>query len=143
MIHVDLQCIHCGKNLMDDDFQIGNHSSLRVTIEYQGKKGALRMSSLYGSNNVLSELYIPNGETVRFLCPSCKSDIGSSRRCYECNAQMVTFESTLGGYLRICSRKGCKKHMIEFVNFETELKAFYEKFTFFSKYGGKECRYNC
>lgn len=143
MIYLDLKCIHCGENLMDDCFHIGNHPSVLVTIEHKGKKGALRMSSLYRSSNVLSELNIPLGETVRFFCPSCESDLGSSRKCYDCGAQLVTFIFSFGGYQRICSRKGCRKHIVEFENLETELRALYGKCTFFSKRGGNECKYNC
>ena len=140
MIHVDLKCFHCGENLMDDGFLIDDHPSVKVTIEYKGQKGVLHMSSRYGSRNVDSELDIPVGETVQFLCPSCESDLGSSRKCYDCSAQMVTFNSTLGGYLRICSRKGCKKNIVEFENLETELRAFYEKYTFFPKGGAKNAK---
>ena len=133
MIHVKLKCFHCGRNLMDKDFKIDLHPSVKVIIEYKGKKGALHLSSRYGSHNVDSEIDIPEGEIVRFFCPYCESELKSSRACYECNAPMVTFESVLGGYLRICSRKGCMKHGIEFENLETELRAFYEKYTFFPK----------
>lgn len=135
MIHVKLKCHHCGKNLMDKDFQIDNHPSVKVIIGYKGKKGTLRLSSRYGSYKMDSEVDVPNGEIVRFLCPYCKSDLGSSRACYECSAPMVTFESILGGYLRICSRMGCKKRILEFENLETELRAFYEKYSTFFKGG--------
>jgi len=138
MIHVKLKCIHCGENLMDDSFQIDNHPSVKVMIEYKGEKGALHMSSRYGSSNVDSEIDIPKSEIVRFYCPHCESDLRSSRTCYDCNAPMITFESTLGGYLRICSRKGCRKHIVEFENLETELRAFHEKYTFFPKKGAKD-----
>ena len=96
------------------------------------------MSARYGSYNVDSDIDVPEGEIVRFLCPHCNSEIISSRTCYECGAPLVTFESTLGGYLRVCSRWGCKKHLIEFENLETELRAFYEKYTFFPKGRGKK-----
>ena len=133
MIHVKLKCFHCGKNLMDKGFEIDNHPSIKVIIEYKEKQGILHLSSLYGSYNIDSEIEVPKGEIARFICPHCKSNLGSSRVCYECGAPMVTFESTLGGYLRICSRKGCKKHGIEFENLETELRAFYEKYSTFFK----------
>ena len=133
MIHVKLKCFHCGKNLMDKDFEIDDKPSVKVIIEYKGKKGVLRLSSRYGSHNTDSEIDVPDGEIVRFICPHCKSDLRSSRVCYECGAPMVTFESILGGYLRICSRKGCKKHVIEFENLETEIRAFYEKHSTFFK----------
>jgi len=114
---------------MDKSVEIDNHPSVKVMIEFNGKQGTLHLSSRYGSTNVNSEVEIPKGEVVRFICPHCKSDMTSIRVCYECNAPMVTFESILGGYLRICSRSGCKKHLIEFKNLETELRAFYEKYS--------------
>ncbi len=135
MIHVKLKCFHCGKNLMDKGFQIDIHPSVKVIIEYKGKKGALHLSSRYGSHNVDSEIDVPNGKIARLFCPHCESELRSSRSCYECNAPMITFESELGGYLRICSRKGCKKHVIEFENLETEIRAFYEKHSTFFKGG--------
>lgn len=137
MIHVNLKCPHCGKNLMDKDFEIDNHPSVKVIIEFNGKRGILHLSSRYGSYNLDSEVEVPKGEIVRILCPYCKSDMVSSRTCYECGAPLVTFESSLGGYLRVCSRWGCKKHLIEFENLETELRAFYEKYSTFFKGGYK------
>ena len=137
MIHLNLKCRHCGKHLMDAGFEIDDHPSIKVIMEYEGKHGILHLSSQYGSYNSNLEFDIPEGEIVRFICPHCKSDLMSSRICYECGALMVTFESVLGGYLRICSRRGCKKHIIEFENLETELGAFYEKYSTFFKGGYK------
>jgi hypothetical protein len=124
---------------MDDDFQIEGHPSVKVLIEHKGKRGPLHLSSCYGSYETSTELSIKDGETVKFFCPACNAELTSSRLCYECKAPMVTFESELGGYLRICSRKGCKKHVIEFEKLETELRAFYEKYsTFFKGEAGHE-----
>ena len=137
MIHVKLKCHHCGKNLMDKDFEIDGHPSVKVIIEHNGKKGVLHLSSRYGSYKVDSGIDVPEGEIVRVLCPHCKSDMKSSRICYECKAPMVTFESLLGGYVRLCSRWGCKKHLVEFENLETELRAFHEKYSTFFKGGAR------
>jgi transposase-like protein len=133
MIHVNLKCHHCGKNLMDQDFKIDGHPSVKVHIEYKGKWYELRLSSRYGSYGIKTDAPVQSGEIVKFGCPHCNADIMSSRLCYECKAPMVTFESELGGYLRICSRKGCKKHVIEFENLETEMRAFYEKYSTYFK----------
>ena len=133
MIHVDLQCTHCGANLMDKDKLIDGHQSIEVLVEYKGKQGIMHLSSRYGSYKIETKIDIPDREIVRFICPHCKKDMRSSRKCYECGAPMVTFESTLGGFLRICSRRGCKKHSIEFVDLETEIRAFYEKYSTFFK----------
>jgi len=135
MIEVKVKCIHCGKSLMDEGFEIDNHPSIKVIIEYKGKQGILRLSSLYGSYNIDSEIDVPKGEIARFFCPHCKSDMTSSRTCYECGASMVTFECASGGYLRICSRMGCKKHLVEFEDLETELRAFYDAYSTFFRGG--------
>ena len=129
MLHIKLNCFHCHKNLMDKGVQIDNHPSVKVIIEYKGKKGALYLSSRYGSYTIDTEIDVPKGEIARFFCPHCESEIKSTRVCYECNAPMVTFESQLGGFLRICSRRGCTKHGIEFDDLETELRAFYDKYS--------------
>jgi hypothetical protein len=131
VIHINLKCYHCGKNLMDKNFEIDDHPSVRVLLEHKGKRGALRLSSRYGSHKIDSEMAVPEGDIAEFFCPHCESDLESSRACYECNAPMITFESELGGYLRICSRKGCKRHIIEFEDLETELRAFYGKYSTF------------
>lgn len=129
MIHLKLKCHHCRESLMDDDYEIDEHPSVNIIIEYNGEEGVLRLSSRYGSHEKESEIEVPEGEIVRVLCPHCKSDMKSSRFCYECKAPMVTFESLLGGYVRVCSRWGCTKHLVEFENLETELRAFHEKYS--------------
>jgi len=129
MIHLKLKCHHCGESLMDPDFEIDDHPSVKILVASNGDTGLLRLSSRYGSYNKESEIDIPDGDIVRVFCPHCKDDMKSSRLCYECKAPMVTFESLLGGYVRVCSRWGCKKHLIEFEDLETELRAFHSKYS--------------
>jgi len=131
MIHIKLKCRHCGKSLMDPGVQIDKHPSVKVLIEHNGERGPLYLSSRYGSHNIHTDMDINEGDIVTFYCPHCDASLTSSRTCYECKAPLVTFESELGGYLRICSRKGCKKRVIEFENLETELRAFYNKYSTF------------
>ncbi len=138
MIHLKLKCIHCGESLMDPDFEIDDHPSVKILVASNGDTGVLHLSSRYGSDTKDSEIDIPDGDIVRIFCPNCKADFKSSRLCYECKAPMVTFESILGGYIRVCSRWGCKKHLVEFENLETELRAFHEKYTLSSTRRGKK-----
>ena len=133
MIHVKLKCPHCGQSLMDDEFKIDEHPSIKVVIASNGDTGTVHLSSRYGSYNKNSDIVIQDGEIVKVFCPHCKHDLKSSRLCFECKAPMITFESILGGFIRVCSRWGCKKHLAEFENLETELRAFYEKYSTFYK----------
>ena len=58
MIEISIKCLHCGKSLMDDEVEIDNKPSVRVTIEFEGKRGRLNLSSLYGSFDIDAEYEI-------------------------------------------------------------------------------------
>ncbi|MGB2697437.1 MAG: class I tRNA ligase family protein [Candidatus Zixiibacteriota bacterium] len=133
MIQVNVKCPKCGKSLMDEKHKINEHPSVKVMIEHKNKRGWVRLSSLYGSYNLESELLIPEGESVRFFCPFCESDLAGTRKCEKCDAAMIPLKFSDGGFVEICSRKGCKKHLIEFENLENELKAFYNAYPLFFK----------
>ncbi len=135
MIHLNVKCPHCEKSLMDEQLKIDNYPSIKVKIGYKGKTGQLNLSALYGSYNINSELDVPEGELARFFCPYCDFELKSTRTCEVCNAPMVAFKSEHGGLLQICSRHGCKKHLVEFENLETEIGVFYDEYSTFFKGG--------
>jgi hypothetical protein len=118
---------------MDEALKIDNHPSIKVIIKYQGKTGRLNLSSLYGSYNIKLELDVPKGEFVRFFCPYCKLELKSTRICEICKAPMVAFETAQGCKLQICARYGCKKHLIEFEDLESEIREFYDRYSTFFK----------
>jgi methionyl-tRNA synthetase len=131
MIQVKVKCPHCGESLMDEEIKIDDRPSVRLNIQWGGERGRLRLSSLYGSYKVDSQLSVPEGEVVKFFCPHCNAELASSRSCEQCHAPMVSMKFAQGGTVQICSRRGCKKHLIEFENLESELRAFYEKYSLF------------
>ena len=133
MIQVNVKCPHCGKSLMDEEVKIDDHPSVKLNIQWSGKRARLCLSSLYGSYKVDSELPVPEGEVVKFFCPHCNVNLAGSRSCEKCNAPMVPLRFTEGGTVQICSRRGCKKHLIEFEELETALRAFYDKYSPFFK----------
>ena len=129
MIQVNLQCPHCRENLMDAEYKIDNQDSVRVEVELGGKRGWLRLSSLYGSYTIESEFDLPLGTIATFFCPHCDTELRSKRFCEECGAPMVAMNFKEGGIVQICSRRGCKKHLIEFEDLESELRAFYNRYS--------------
>lgn len=131
MIQVNVKCPHCGKSLMDEEKKIDGHASVKLNIQWGGERGRLRLSSLYGSYHVDSQLAVPTGDVAKFFCPHCNVGLASSRNCEQCDAPMVSMKFVEGGTVQICSRRGCKKHLIEFESLESELRAFYEKYSLF------------
>jgi len=128
MIQVNVKCPHCGKSLMEEGHKIDGHPSVKVLIEYEKKKSSLYLSSLYGSYNIETEVFVPEKKIAQFFCPNCQKELKSTRLCELCQAPMVAMNFESGGIIQICSRRGCKKHLIEFDKLESELSAFYNKY---------------
>ena len=128
MISVSLKCPSCGKSLMDPAKKLDDTAAINVHLAYAGKHSPLYLSSRYGSYAVETALKVPLGKIAGFRCPHCKTDLKSTRKCEVCAAQMVAFDLREGGQVQICSRRGCKKHLLEFQNPDSELQAFYKSY---------------
>jgi len=107
--------------------------AIEVNLTYAGKHAPLYLSSLYGSYKVQTDMNIPVGKVAGFRCPHCKADLKSTRKCDACGSQMIAFELKAGGQVQICSRRGCKKHVLEFQDADSELQAFYKAYLKASK----------
>jgi len=128
MVSVQVKCPHCGKALMNSAKKLDGVPSIEVNLTYAGKHAPLYLSSLYGSYKVETELNMPAGKVAGFRCPHCKVDLKSTRKCDACSSQMIAFELKAGGQVQICSRRGCKKHVLEFQDPAGELQAFYKSY---------------
>jgi NADH-quinone oxidoreductase subunit E len=112
---IKLRCPHCNHSLMDPDYLIDDHPAVRLTISFGRHHGWLRLSSLYGSYNVKSEYKIPLETIVNFFCPHCHTELISASSCPLCNAPIVPMVIYGGGMVQICSRRGCKNHMMDLI----------------------------
>ena len=108
-----VSCSRCNRSLMDPDHLIDGSPSMRVTVSFERKHGWLRLSALYGSFTVESEYGIRTDTVVDFFCPHCHADLKSASSCPECGAPMVSMIVRAGGIVQICSRRGCKGHMLD------------------------------
>ncbi len=113
---VEVSCPRCNHTLMDSTFHIDDKPSIRVTISFGDKHGWLRLSSLYGSYNIESEYDIPLETEVHFFCPHCHAELKGAINCPDCGAQMVSMLVRGGGLVQICSRRGCKGHMLDVIH---------------------------
>ena len=128
LISLKLKCPVCGKSLMDNDHLVDNEPSILLQVEIAGKKGDIRLSSIYGSFNYLTNISMPKGEIAKFSCPHCETHITSDSECLSCGANMVPFYLDLGGQVTICSRSGCKNHVVAFEDLAVALKKMYQEY---------------
>jgi len=110
---VEVSCARCNHSLMDPDHPVDGHPSIRVTLAFDGVHGHIRLSSLYGSYNVESDQEIPIGTVADFFCPHCHAHLTGSSNCPECSTPMVPMIVRGGGIVQICSRRGCKGHILD------------------------------
>jgi hypothetical protein len=127
-ISLKVKCPVCNKPLMDKDHKVDNEPSIKLAIETGGKKGTLRLSSVYGSFNYMADIEIPDNEIVNFFCPHCREDLHSAEMCKTCDAPLVSLILDLGGKVSFCSRKGCQDHSVGFEDLSDALKKLYQDF---------------
>ena len=127
-LFVNVKCPYCRKSLMDTEKQIDGYPSVKTHIKHRDKTGTLYLSSVFGSYNIISEIFIPKGEMVLFFCPECNASLLVKDLCEECKAPLTLLELKNGGMVQICSRRGCKYHFMDYTNFAQKLSAFYDTY---------------
>lgn len=110
---LNVSCSRCNHSLMDPDHFIDGSPSIRVTVSFERTHGWLRLSALYGSFTVESEYPIHMDTVVDFFCPHCHTELKGASHCPLCSAPMVSMIVRAGGIVQICSRRGCKGHMLD------------------------------
>jgi len=110
---VEVSCARCNHSLMDSRHQIDGYPSIRVTVSFGNKHGWFCLSSLYGSYNVSSEYDVPPDTLIQVFCPHCHAELIGGAKCAECDAPMVPMIVRGGGVVQICTRRGCKGHMLD------------------------------
>jgi len=110
---VEVTCARCNHSLMDRDHLVEGYPSVRVTISFGRKHGWLLLSSLYGSYTIESEHDIPDDTVANFFCPHCHAELAGATDCPLCGAPMVPLIVRGGGMVQICSRRGCRSHMLD------------------------------
>jgi NADH-quinone oxidoreductase subunit E len=110
---LEISCRHCLHSLMDRERLIDGHPSVRFTVSYGQQHGWLRLSCLYGSYTVEAGGEIPTDTVVNFFCPHCHSELIGAWNCTACGAPMVPLMVMGGGIVQLCSRRGCRSHMLD------------------------------
>jgi len=110
---VEVSCPRCNHSLMDPMRLIDGHPSIRVTVSYGEEHEWLLLSSLYGSYASESGSEIPIGTIAHFFCPHCHAELLGASNCIACDAPMVPMIVRGGAIVQICSRRGCRSHLLD------------------------------
>jgi len=113
IFRVDVACPVCNRSLLTNEHMMGGEPMVHVTVSFGRKHGWLRLSSLYGDYRIQSEHEIPPETIVDFFCPKCHAELRSPKLCARCDAEMIPLFVRGGGVIQLCSRRGCKEHMLD------------------------------
>jgi NADH-quinone oxidoreductase subunit E len=114
MFRIVVACPACNRSLMSNEHLVDGHPTIHITAAWGSKHGYLRLSSLYGDYRIQSEHEIPRDTIVTIFCPRCHAELKSTHSCARCDAPMIPLLVRAGGILQICTRRGCKEHMLDF-----------------------------
>jgi hypothetical protein len=99
---------------MDVTHLVDGVASIRLTVAFNHEHCAVRLSALYGSYAIETlGNEIPVGAVANFFCPHCHAELIGAWNCTVCDAPMVPMIVRGGGIVQICSRRGCKSHMLD------------------------------
>ena len=109
---LNVSCPTCKKSLMDPDYRIDGHPSVKFDVSSNGNKSWLRLSSLYGSQAIALEHELPLNNLSQFYCPHCFKELPSFSGCMECGSPMAALFVREGCSWEVCTRRGCRGHLL-------------------------------
>ncbi len=112
IIHLEVICPHCSHSLMDPEHPLDDYPSIRTEASFNGTRGWVRLSSLYGSYTTESEHEPPVGTDVDFYCPHCRARLTTDATCPLCGSPMASMKVKGNGIVLACSQRGCKGHAL-------------------------------
>ena len=110
---IEVSCPHCNHSLMDADYTIDGHPSIRCNVFFGRRHGWLRLSSLYGSFSIAAEPDVTPGTVVKLFCPHCQVEMSGGPACPECESPMAPLAVRGGGVVHVCTRRGCRGHRLD------------------------------
>ena len=119
---IDIQSAHCpnGCDLMCEDVKIRGMKSIRVKLRWQDKEGFIYLDPEFGKYEHISDLEIPDGEVVEFICPHCSMSLKNEEEtCRSCSSPTFTLDLPGEGQISGCLKKGCFDHTLKIESFES------------------------
>jgi NADH:ubiquinone oxidoreductase subunit E len=110
---IQVNCPRCDHTLMDTAHKINSCASIKLAASSDGKKGILYLSGLYGSAHADSDGEFMQGAVTLLSCPHCAKELPGVSDCPECGAKMAMMTAGKYATLHVCSRCGCKGHMLD------------------------------
>ncbi len=112
-ILLEAVCPNCHHSLMDEQVKIKGLPSVHLKVRSEENiKGNIYLCSAYECFEHQKDIPIKEREIVGLCCPHCRKELLTQETCQVCGAPMAELGLAGGGFIRICSRKGCFNHFL-------------------------------
>jgi NADH-quinone oxidoreductase subunit E len=112
-LRLEVHCPRCSESLMDPTFALQDHASVKLNATFDGRRGWVRLSAVYGRAEAAAEREVAESMVLRMFCPHCGAELHGPLTCPACDAPMVPLGVAREAVLQVCSRHGCHAHTLE------------------------------
>jgi NADH:ubiquinone oxidoreductase subunit E len=110
---IEARCPRCNHGLSDRQHPLLGYPSISLLASEGPVQGWLRLSGLYGAYAAQAENGVREGVVVRMFCPHCCGELHGGSLCADCEAPFVPLLVQGGAILQLCSRLGCRGHLLD------------------------------
>lgn len=107
LLLIEVMCPKCGADLNE-----GDRIPLDGIVAGTGTRGVIKLSAFFGNYSIETDLDVPEGSLVTFLCPKCEESLMIPQVCELCQAPLASLELKKVGHVDFCTRRGCTGHAL-------------------------------
>ena len=74
--------------------------------------GEIRLSALFGDDQVQTDLAMGDGDVATFTCPYCERSLMVETPCKLCGGPLASVNLASGETMEFCGRRGCRGHAL-------------------------------
>jgi hypothetical protein len=107
LLLLEVHCPNCRATLTQ-----GEQVVLLGHVVPAHQDGEIRLSALFGRDEVQTDLPVGEGDVVTFTCPACERSLTIDTPCRLCGGPLASVNLASGESLEVCGRRGCRGHAL-------------------------------
>ncbi len=107
LLLLEVYCPSCEAPLTNDQQVV-----LQAHVVSTEQDGEIRLSALFGTSGVETDLTIGEGAVVTYACPSCERSLTVETPCKFCGAPLASVNLPTGEAMEFCGRAGCRGRVL-------------------------------
>ena len=107
LLLLEVYCPSCEAPLTN-----GQQVVLQAHVVSTEQDGEIRLSALFGTSSVETDLTIGEGAVVTYACPACERSLTVETPCKFCGGPLASANLPTGEAMEFCGRKGCRGRVL-------------------------------